>query len=220
MKLAQKKGLALLTLTAFAMSASSTARADWGSIRGNNRFHDEHRKVDEHRPPVEIKREERHVAQPVIVHRDRDYEVDRGHAHFWSDFWSGMLVHALPHGYVSVAVGGRPYYYYDGVYYQSNPTGYVVVAPPTGVFVPVLPTGAVALSVGGTTYFYGGGAYYLPQGNGFVVVPPPLGITVAELPPGATPVILNGVNYYLGGGTYYLAVMQGGVTVYMTVRPQ
>jgi hypothetical protein len=216
MKLERNNRLWLFAVVAISVAAPSV-RADWGSIRGNNRYHDDHRKVEEHR--VQERRIEEHREPEHVRHVDRDFEVDRQHAHYWSGFHSGMVVHGLPHGYISVHVGGRPYYYYDGVYYETNPSGFVVVTPPIGAFVTTVPTGSVALSVGGSMYFYGGGAYYVQQANGFVVVPPPLGISVAELPPGATPVSIGGNSYFLAGGTYYLPVMQGGVTVFMTVRP-
>jgi hypothetical protein len=200
----------LVTLT----GSVSCVRADWGSVRGNNRSHDF--RHDDHRGPG--RRKEVVVVRPEH-HVDHDLDIDRHHSHYWSSYWSGMRLRALPHGYLSIRIGGRPYYYYEGVYYEPAPEGYSVVAPPVGATISSLPAGATGISINGTIYFYAGGAFYLQQPNGFAVVPAPIGVTVAELPPGATPVVINGNTYYLGNGTYYFPVMQGGVTVYTTVKP-
>jgi len=46
----------------------------------------------------------------------------------------GIYLPVLPPDYATVWVGGVPYYYADGVYYNVAPGhGYVVVAPPPGV---------------------------------------------------------------------------------------
>ncbi len=42
----------------------------------------------------------------------------------------GAAVSFLPDGYLTVIVGGAPYYYYDSVYYRSYNTQYIVVSPP------------------------------------------------------------------------------------------
>jgi hypothetical protein len=45
----------------------------------------------------------------------------------------GIYLPVLPPDYVTLWVGGAPYYYADGVYYgQATGQGYVVVAPPPG----------------------------------------------------------------------------------------
>jgi len=45
----------------------------------------------------------------------------------------GIFLPILPSDYATVWVGGLPYYYADGVYYNRAPgQGYVVVAPPPG----------------------------------------------------------------------------------------
>jgi Family of unknown function (DUF6515) len=45
----------------------------------------------------------------------------------------GIYLPVLPGDYATVWVGGVPYYYADGVYYNAAPgRGYVVVAPPPG----------------------------------------------------------------------------------------
>ncbi len=211
--------------------------AQWGSVRANNRS--EHQEAPgapaparEH--PAEVWRGgHRELAGPrehedarrhaELEHAERnrhlDIDADRRHSYFWYGYHPGMIINALPPAYTQVYVGGIPYYYDQGVYYEASPSGYVVVAPPPGAVVPSLPPGAEAVAAGSTVYYYAGGAFYLPQPQGFLVVNPPLGVTVTELPPNATPVIINGMQYYQAGGAYFLPIMQGGVTVYTTVQP-
>ena len=142
------------------------------------------------------------------------------HAFNWAGFYPGMVIRALPVGYVQTSVGTTGYYYYDGVYFRPTTEGtYTVVAPPVGAIVPQLPSGAAAIVLGSVTYYYGGGAFYLQQPTGFAVVEAPLGITLAHLPPGAVPVVIDGVIYYVAGSTYFLPVRQAGVTVYVTAQP-
>ena len=196
---------ALAALFAF----SPALRADWGSLRANNRS-----------PARRAEVEHREADRRVIERRHVDTEAERHHAFYWSSFYAGMAVRVLPPGYVQASVGAAGYYYYDGVYYQPTTLGnYVVVAPPVGAIVPQLPSGAEAIAVGSATYYYGGWAFYLQQPTGFEVVPAPLGITVTMLPPGAAPVVIKGVLYYLANDVYYLPVMQGGVTAYVTAHP-
>jgi hypothetical protein len=42
-------------------------------------------------------------------------------------------VTTIPLGHRTVIVGGATYYYYDNVYYQGYPSGYVVVPAPVAV---------------------------------------------------------------------------------------
>lgn len=154
--------------------------------------------------------------------RDRrhlDIDEDRRHSYFWFGFHPGMFLHVLPPDYSQVYVGGVPYFYDQGVYYQSSPSGYVVVSPPVGAIVPALPPGAETVVAGSTVFYYAAGAFYLPQPQGYLVVAPPLGVTVTTLPPGAVPVVIRGAQYYQADGAYFLPVMEAGVTVYTTVQP-
>ncbi len=152
-------------------------------------------------------------------HRHLDIDADRRHGFFWFGWHPGMVINTLPPDYTPLYVGPTPYYYDQGVYYESSPSGYVVVTPPIGAIVPQLPPGAEAIPVGPTVYYYAAGAFYVQQPQGFMVVAPPLGVTVSMQPPGATAVNINGTNFYHAGGAYFLPVMQDGVTVYETVRP-
>jgi hypothetical protein len=158
------------------------------------------------------------VHHDAIVHRDVEVDVQR--ARFWHGFAYGRRMHDLPVGYFSLFVGGTPYYYDDGIYYQQAADGYQEVYPPVGADVPQPPDGAIAIDAGGITYYYAGGAFYVEQPDGgFAIAPTPIGVTVPELPPGAVQVSVNGGVAYQFNGVYYRPVFVDGVTQYVTVQP-
>ncbi len=153
----------------------------------------------------------------VYVHHDVEVDFHRG-GH-WHDFHYGTRFGILPIGCISILVGGSPYYYDDGLYYQPVADGYQEVYPPVGADVPELPDGAVAIEAGNITYYYAGGAFYVQTDNGYNIAPPPIGVTVPELPPGAVQVAVNGGIAYQFNGIYYQPVFVDGVTQYMTFMP-
>jgi hypothetical protein len=169
---------------------------------------------DEHREaPHEINRR-----PEFATHRDVDVDIHRHE--FWHDFAFGRRLAVLPFGYVQLNIGGAPYYYDDGIYYQPYAGGYQEVYPPSGAEVPQPPDGAFAVDFGGATYYYAGGAFYLQQPDGqFAIVAPPIGAIVPELPPGATPVNINGVAAYQFGSVYYQPMFVNGVTQYQIFQP-
>jgi hypothetical protein len=91
-------------------------------------------------------------------HRHVDVDVDRRH-HFWGGFLPGVVVGSLPVGFQTIVVNGAPYNYYDGVYYQPGPSGYVEVYPPVGAAVVQPPDGSIPIVAGNQTYYYAGGAF-------------------------------------------------------------
>ena len=199
----------LPALLAAICAVAPAAKADWGSVRANNRSE---RRAEPDRNHREAER--------TIERRRLDIEAERRHALYWASYYPGMVTGALPAGCLQISLAGSGSYYYDdGVYYQATPAGYTVVVPPVGAVVPRLPEGAETIVVGFSTYYYAGGAFYMQQLTGFAVVPAPVGVTVTGLPPGATPVTINGGVRYLAGSTYFLPVMQGGVTAYVTAGP-
>ena len=207
---------AFVTTVAAVCAFAPALRADWGSLRANNRREPE--------PKIERGRHEderaRHEAEQVQERRRMDIEAERRHGFYWASILPGLALRALPPGYVQVTVGGTGFYYYNGAFFRPTTAGdYTAVVPPIGAVVPQLPEGAEAILVGQTTYYYAGGAFFLPQPNGFAIVPAPLGVTVTGLPPGATTAVINGTIYYASGPTYFLPVMQAGVTVYVTAHP-
>jgi Family of unknown function (DUF6515) len=189
-------------------------RSFHGSIRHDSVPHFETRREPEHR---EVHREfsPRH---DVFVHRDVD--VDIHHPHHWDGFAFGRRIGALPFGYLSLRIGGAPYYYADGLYYQPYQGGYQEVYPPVGAALPSPPDGAIAIPANGYTYYYAAGGFYVQQPDGrFVSVQPPIGIIVPELPPGAVQVSLRGMLAYQFNGIYYQPVFVNGVTQYQIVAP-
>jgi len=148
-----------------------------------------------------------------------DIDDERRQSFFWSDYHRGMHVDRLPDGYHRFRFHDHDYFYYEGVYYDDEPSGYVVVDAPVDADVPDLPPGAETVVVSGTVYYYADGVFYVQQADGsYVVVAAPMGVTVSELPPDAVPVVVNGTEYYQADGTYYMPVMQNGVTAYLTVQ--
>lgn len=153
-----------------------------------------------------------------VDRRRMDIDEDRRQSFFWSDYHAGMRIDRLPDGYRRFDLRGHPFFYFEGVYYDNGPAGYVIIAPPMDADISDLPPGAETVVVNGTVYYYAGGAFYVQQPDGsYVVVAPPMGVTVALLPPDAVSVVVNGTIYYQADGTFYLPVMQNGVTAYLTV---
>lgn len=156
----------------------------------------------------------------IIVHHDFDAGFPRHH-HF-HDFVFHHFIPTLPLGFLTLQIGGAPYYYYDGIYYQPAPGGYQEVYPPVGAAVPEPPEGSIPIEAGGQTYYYAGGAFYLQQADGsYQIAPTPLGVIVPELPPGAVQVSLSdGSVAYQFNGVYYRPVFVNGITQYQTFMPQ
>ncbi len=181
-------------------------RANHGTIRH----------VDTHvvQRPVQVQRET-DVRQHVFVHRDVDVDVRR--PQFWHGFVYGARYHGLRPGYVRLFVGGTPYFYDDGMYYQQAGNDYQVVYPPVGAVVQGLPDGAVQIDAGNVAYYYAGGAFYVQQDGGFVITAPPIGVVVPELPPGAVQVNVNGNVAYQFNGICFQPIFMNGVTQFMTI---
>lgn len=167
--------------------------------------------------PVETRQE--HAPRGEIeVHHDVEADVHR--AHSWDNFAFGRRLASLPLGFLTLHIGGAPYYYDDGVYYQPAEGGYQEVYPPVGAAIPQPPDGAIAIEAGGQTYYYAGGGFYLQQPDGtYAIAPTPIGVVVPELPPGAVQVSVNGTVDYQFNGIYYQPVFLNGVTQYETFVP-
>jgi uncharacterized protein DUF6515 len=150
--------------------------------------------------------------------RRMDINDERRQSFFWSDYHRGMHVNRLPDGYRRFRFHDHDFFYFEGVFYDNEPSGYVVVDAPVDADIPDLPPGAETVEVNGTLYYYADGVFYVQQADGsYVVVAAPMGVTVSDLPPDAVSVVVNGTAYYQADGTYFMPVMQNGVTVYLTV---
>ncbi|RIV23950.1 hypothetical protein DYU11_13380 [Fibrisoma montanum] len=80
---------------------------------------------------------------------------------------AGLLVPALPAGFVNIKIGGTPFYYHYGTYYvkPAGQLGYKVVPPPVGARVDSLPQGYGKVSLDGKTYYVLDGVYYQARVN-------------------------------------------------------
>ncbi len=175
--------------------------------------------------PREIRPEEHREAPREIEHRPEvfehhDVDVDIHRHHFWNDFVFGRRFAVLPPGYATVYIGGAPYYYADGIYYQPSAGGYQEVYPPAGAEVSQPPDGSIPIQVGDLVYYFAGGAFYAQQPDGmFAVVAPPIGAIVPDLPPGAVQTVINGTVVYQFNNVYYRPVFVNGVTQYQIFQP-
>jgi hypothetical protein len=77
---------------------------------------------------------------------------------------------SLPAGYVRFIHDNEAFYYYEGVYYQKQTRGYVVVQPRTGFRVASLPNGYKVTRHRGKIYYSFNNVRYRKQGSLFVVV--------------------------------------------------
>jgi hypothetical protein len=169
----------------------------------------------------ETRLESRPVYNTPAAEADRrrmDIDGAGRQSYFWSDYHAGMNIGHLPDGYHRIGVRGHDFFYCGGVFYDTGPEGYVVVAPPLGADVPDLPPGAETITgPGNNIFYYADGVFYVPEGDGYSVVTPPFGVTVSYLPSDATSTVINGVSYYQAYGIWYQPVFENGVTAYMTV---
>lgn len=111
--------------------------------------------------------------RPTVVRRE-DFRRP-GHGHGW-----GHRVERCPSHARVVVVAGRPYRYWDGVFYTSSSGGFVSVRPPLGAVVLTLPIGHGYVVVGGRLYYTYGGSFYRRTGGGYVVVEDPNRVVVQQ----------------------------------------
>ncbi|WP_237059257.1 DUF6515 family protein [Microbulbifer sediminum] len=159
----------------------------------------------------------------------------------------GLAFPVLPHGFINLRVGDRPFFYHGGHFYRHGPAGYVVVSAPLGAAVASLPGSAVRVEIGGAIFYQYADAYYQwhPARHAYVVVPPPVGAAaplapatppapasgpvdpgtgyapgevVDSLPTGYTAEIINGVQYYRYGDQYFMPTRRDGREVYVAVQ--
>lgn len=104
----------------------------------------------------------------------------------------GTVMPRIPVDRIEIHVGGVPYYFSDGTYYQRRQSNYKVVQAPTGAVISMLPEYDYStVNVNGTTYFIYNGTYYARVDSGYMVVPTP--VTYSETPP--APLLCSGKIY-------------------------
>jgi hypothetical protein len=96
----------------------------------------------------------------------------------------GGWVGSLPRGHRPYYYQGRPFYYYDGFWYERRPGGYFTVRPPIGLYVPVPPPYYTTMWIGGVPYYYANDTYYrwVDSRKAYEVVSQPPGADTA-IPP-------------------------------------
>ena len=72
----------------------------------------------------------------------------------------GHHISVLPHLHTRLFVGGLPYFYFSGIFYERSGSNYVVVNAPVGAVVTTLPSGFIGFSTGPSTYYYVNDTYY------------------------------------------------------------
>lgn len=77
---------------------------------------------------------------------------------------------SLPLGFVSFLHEGETFYYSDGVYYQRQPKGFVIVKPRIGFRVATLPRGYTVVREGGATFYRANNVRYKRVGGFYIVV--------------------------------------------------
>jgi len=85
----------------------------------------------------------------------------------------GRIVFGLPHGVISISVGGAKYHYHEGRYYHKSHYGYEVVRAPIGACIRKLPFGYKIVREGQYKYYTYDGVYYQQTPQGYLVVPEP-----------------------------------------------
>ncbi|GAA5524358.1 hypothetical protein Maes01_00915 [Microbulbifer aestuariivivens] len=153
----------------------------------------------------------------------------------------GFTIPILPRGHLSLAVGGRPYYFHGGHFYRRANSGYIAVTAPLGAAITSLPAGAVRITLGGAVYYQYADTYYQwhPARKAYQVVAAPSGlaasapsatapITAAStytpgqvldtLPQGYTAEVINGIQYYRYGSDYFMPTQRDGREVYVVVQ--
>jgi hypothetical protein len=82
----------------------------------------------------------------------------------------GSVFATVPAHHLRVSHRGSSYYLADGIFYQRESRGYVVVKPLTGIRIASLPSGYVTLRVKGETRYRFNEVTYRRVGGYFVVV--------------------------------------------------
>lgn len=88
----------------------------------------------------------------------------------------------LPLGYLTLRIADMIYYYSSGTYYQSTPSGYVIVTAPRGAIVPEIPAYCRRIPYREKTYFFYNNTYYVQEPAGYTVVTPPPQVVTSNPP--------------------------------------
>jgi hypothetical protein len=95
----------------------------------------------------------------------------------------GLVVNALPPGYLDIGVRRGHFFFNAGIWYRPVGSRFVVAVPPPGVFVPVLPPVYTTVWVGSIPYYYANNVYYTAAPGGYTVALPPADDSIVTSPP-------------------------------------
>jgi hypothetical protein len=104
----------------------------------------------------------------------------RGRGHYPPS--RGGWVRTLPPSQRRYDYRGRPFYFYNGFWYERRPGGYFVVRPPLGLHMPVPPPFYTTVWIDGVPYYYANDTYYrwIDSRNAYEIVAPPPGFDAAH----------------------------------------
>ena len=138
----------------FMLVLSSGVYAQYGHGRRYAGYYSYHPHVSVIRPYYSY-----HPVYPPPIYYHPYYRLPYPYVHYGPAF--GLSINILPFGYSQFFIGGNPFYYYNGIYYQPHPGGgYAVTQPPLGAVVKHLPSGAKVTVIDGQKYYVLGGTFY------------------------------------------------------------
>ncbi|TKB06213.1 DUF6515 family protein [Desulforhopalus sp. IMCC35007] len=124
----------------------------------------------------------------------------------------GSIHRSLPRDHFSLFLGGVPFFYSAGVYFQSSKQGYVVVQPPIGGRVQILPEGCSYFYYGGRRHYSCDDVFYEERGAEYVVINRPSSYRIIADPGDEVEIDANSLNLRSGPGLRYetLTVLHQG----------
>ncbi|MCU0975504.1 MAG: hypothetical protein MUC71_04235 [Steroidobacteraceae bacterium] len=133
--------------------------------------------------------DQRSYARPPKHKHYTYYDARWNHRHYYPP--RGYYYPYAPYGAVRIRHHHYNYYYGGGIWYAPRGVGWVVVAPPIGVFVSLLPTYYSTVWFGGIPYYYANDAYYVyrERERVYEVVQPPSG-QATTVSPAATDIFV------------------------------
>lgn len=219
---------------------SGFGRGGWGNIHSSGTFNDRADTFQQNHPEYhsnvsqyqQNRFNEANTLQQNRFNETNNLQYNRvtsfdNYKGSWGGYYSGLgfgagmaigaTVAALPMAAVALTVAGTPYWYSNGVYYESQGGQYAVVPPPQGAVVPAPPPSCSTVDLGAGKTYDCGGAFYSTAPNGYAVVPPPIGIAVPALPNGAVVHVIAGTTYFTFGGAWYQPMYSSGGVMYRIV---
>lgn len=124
----------------------------------------------------------------------------------------GSIHRSLPSNYFSISIGGAPFFYSAGVYFQPRNHTYVVVQPPLGGRVQVLPEGCSPFYYGDRRCYSCDDVFYEEMGSEYVVINQPSSYRLIADVGDEVQINTNILNFRSGPGLQYdtLTTLQQG----------